>query len=226
MDVAKFLEAPIRSNPRRESQPSLLSTLLPPTPREATSPASQSASPSSSFSVADAISRSEFDFTPADSVHPVSSATRSQWPTELGTPEQQTAEEPHQKLESEQSDDATKPKRIIKAACSACRKRKAKTDLGLSFLKQCDGKRPSCTSCITKRRSCQYSAEEGVSSQMVTKRRLEGYGVVLQLVRDAEPEERELILQDLRRPGDLGEIVMAIQKKWTSRHKSEDLVTF
>lgn len=61
---------------------------------------------------------------------------------------------------------------------------------------------------------------------MVTKRRLEGYGVVLQLVRDAEPEERELILQDLRGPGDLGEIVMAIQKKWTSRHKSEDLVTF
>ena len=61
---------------------------------------------------------------------------------------------------------------------------------------------------------------------MVTKRRLEGYGAVLQLARDAEPEERELILQDLRRPGDLGEIVMAIQKKWMSRHKSEDLVTF
>ncbi|THZ29713.1 hypothetical protein D6C89_01908 [Aureobasidium pullulans] len=71
-----------------------------------------------------------------------------------------------------------------------------------------------------------YAAEEGVSSQAVTRRRLQGYGAVLQLVRDAEPEERELILQDLRRPGDLGEIVMAIQKKWTSRHKSEDLVTF
>ena len=126
MDIAKFLEAPIRSNPRRESQPSLLSTLLPPTPCETTSPASQSASPLSSFPEADAISRSEFDFTPADSVHPVSSAIRSQWPTELGTPEQQTAEEPHQNLESEQSDGATKPKRIVKAACSACRKRKAK----------------------------------------------------------------------------------------------------
>lgn len=100
------------------------------------------------------------------------------------------------------------------------------TDLGLSFLKQCDGKRPACTSCTTKRRSCQYAAEEGVSSQAVTRRRLQGYGAVLQLVRDAEPEERELILQDLRRPGDLGEIVMAIQKKWTPRHKSEDLVTF
>ncbi|THZ51350.1 hypothetical protein D6C90_01843 [Aureobasidium pullulans] len=216
MDVAKFLEAPIRSNPRRESQPWSLSTLLPPTPRETTSPASQSASPSSSFSVADAISRSEFDSIPADSVHSVSSATRSQWPTELGTPEQQTAEEPHQNLESEQNDGATKPKRIVKAACSACRKRKAK----------CDGKRPACTSCTTKRRSCQYAAEEGVSSQAVTRRRLQGYGAVLQLVRDAEPEERELILQDLRRPGDLGEIVMAIQKKWTPRHKSEDLVTF
>ena len=102
----------------------------------------------------------------------------------------------------------------------------SETDLGLSFLKQCDGKRPSCTSCTTKRRSCQYAAEEGVSSQAVTRRRLQGYGAVLQLVRDAEPEERELILQDLRRPGDLGEIVMAIQKKWMSRHKSEDLVTF
>ena len=65
-----------------------------------------------------------------------------------------------------------------------------------------------------------------MSSQAVTRRRLQGYGAVLQLVRDAEPEERELILQDLRRPGDLGEIVMAIQKKWTPRHKSEDLVTF
>ncbi|THX93153.1 hypothetical protein D6D08_02203 [Aureobasidium pullulans] len=216
MDVAKFLEAPIRSNPRRESQPWSLSTLLPLAPRETTSPASQSASPSTSFPEADAISRSEFDFTPADSVHSVSSATRSQWPTELGTPEQQTAEEPHQNLESEQSDGATKPKRIVKAACSACRKRKAK----------CDGKRPACTSCTTKRRSCQYAAEEGVSSQAVTRRRLRGYGAVLQLVRDAEPEERELILQDLRRPGDLGEIVMAIQKKWTPRHKSEDLVTF
>lgn len=51
-----------------------------------------------------------------------------------------------------------------------------------------------------------------MSSQMVTKRRLEGNGVVLQLVRDAEPEERELILQDLRRPGDLGEIVMASRR--------------
>ncbi|THW53379.1 hypothetical protein D6D21_00335 [Aureobasidium pullulans] len=218
MDVAKFLEAPIRSNPRRESQPWSLSALLPPTPRETTSPASQSASPSSSFSEADAISRSEFDFTPADSVHPVSSATRSQWPTELGTPEQQTAGEPHQNLESEQIDGATKRKRIVKAACL--------TELDLSFLKQCDGKRPACTRCTTKRKACQYAAEEGLSSHMVTKRRLEGYGAVLQLVRDAEPEERELILQDLRRPGDLGEIVMAIQKKWTSRHKSEDLVTF
>ncbi|THX82459.1 hypothetical protein D6D04_03529 [Aureobasidium pullulans] len=181
MDVAKFLEAPIRSNPRRESQPWSLSTLLPPTPRETTSPASQSASPLSSFSEADAVSRSEIDFTPADSVHSVSSTTRSQWPTELGTPEQQTAEGPHQNLESEQSDGSTKPKRIVKAACSACRKAKAKC-----------------------------SAEEGVSSQMVTKRRLEGYGAVLQLVRDAEPEERELILQDLRRPGDLGEIVKEV----------------
>ncbi|THY14992.1 hypothetical protein D6D01_08007 [Aureobasidium pullulans] len=226
MDVARFLETPIRTNPRRESQPWSLSTLLPPTPRETTSPASLSAVSSSSFSEADAISRSEFDFTPADSVHPVSSAARSQWPIKLGTPGQQTAEELHQILESQRSDGAMKRKRIVKAACSACRKAKAKTNLGLSFLKQCDGRRPSCTSCTTKRRSCQYSAEEGVSSQMVTKRRLEGHGVVLQLVRDAEPEERELILQDLRRPGDLGDIVMAIQKKWTSRHKSEDLVTF
>lgn len=102
----------------------------------------------------------------------------------------------------------------------------SETELDLSFLKQCDGKRPACTRCTTKRKTCQYAAEEGLSSHMVTKRRLEGYGAVLQLVRDAEPEERELILQDLRRPGDLGEIVMAIQKKWTSRHKSEDLVTF
>ncbi|THX68640.1 hypothetical protein D6D05_09342 [Aureobasidium pullulans] len=216
MDVAKFLEAPIRSDPGRESQPWSLSTLLPPTPRETTSPASQSASPSTLFSEADAISRLEFDFTPADSVHSVSSTTRSQWPTELGTPEQQTAEGPHQNPDSEQSDGATKRKRIVKAACSACRKAKAK----------CDGKRPACTSCTTKRRSCQYAAEEGVSSQAVTRRRLQGYGAVLQLVRDGEPEERELILQDLRRPGDLGEIVMAIQKKWTPRHKSEDLVTF
>ncbi|THZ57029.1 hypothetical protein D6C85_10513 [Aureobasidium pullulans] len=214
MDVAKFLEAPIRSNPRRESQPWSLSALLPPTPRETTSPASQSASPSSSFSEADAISRSEFDFTPADSVHPVSSATRSQWPTELGTPEQQTAGEPHQNLESELMVQRNERGSLLE------------TELDLSFLKQCDGKRPACTRCTTKRKACQYAAEEGLSSHMVTKRRLEGYGAVLQLVRDAEPEERELILQDLRRPGDLGEIVMAIQKKWTSRHKSEDLVTF
>ncbi|KEQ57769.1 uncharacterized protein M437DRAFT_29947, partial [Aureobasidium melanogenum CBS 110374] len=84
-------------------------------------------------------------------------------------------------------------RRSTKAACSACRRQKSK----------CDGKRPTCSACIGKKKSCEYLAEEGVSSQAASRKRLEGYATVVQLLQHADPESCKRILRDLRRPRSL-----------------------
>ncbi|KAI4848095.1 hypothetical protein E4T44_04136 [Aureobasidium sp. EXF-8845] len=100
---------------------------------------------------------------------------------------------------------ATKDRRnIIKAACSACRRRKSK----------CDGKRPTCSACVSKGASCEYSTEVGVSSQAARRERLKSYATILELVRDSAPEDRDRILQDLRTPQTFEEAIEAVQRIW------------
>ncbi|THX46504.1 hypothetical protein D6D08_10273 [Aureobasidium pullulans] len=161
---------------------------------------------------------SEFYFLPAVCHASVSSMTHSpmsQWRIEtlsVAMPEQTALEEPQQSSGSQQPDGLKKRSRITRAACSACRKRKAK----------CDGKRPTCSTCDRKKRNCGYLAEEGVSSQAATRRRLDGYANVLQMLRDAEPSECALILRDLRKADSLREAVQAVQERKTSSTKASN----
>ncbi|KAH0272451.1 hypothetical protein KCU91_g6670, partial [Aureobasidium melanogenum] len=128
----------------------------------------------------------------------------------LATPspsDQADPEEPSTKPPSSQHarrDSKTGMRKTTKAACSACRKRKSK----------CDGKRPTCSSCITKNKPCEYLAEEGVSSQAASRKRLEGYATVLRLLQDAHPEDCDRIIRDLRRPKSLAGGVKTVLEKW------------
>lgn len=81
-------------------------------------------------------------------------------------------------------------------------------------LPQCDGKRPTCTACQTRRKTCEYIAEEGVSSQAAYKSRLEDYATVLRLLQRADKAECERILEDLRGPEGLLEGVKDVLDKW------------
>jgi hypothetical protein len=85
---------------------------------------------------------------------------------------------------------------------------------------QCDGKRPACGACVSKKSSCAYSAEEGLSNQAARRKQLESYTTILQLVRDAASGDCERILQDLREPQTLNESIKTVRKKWI--HNYED----
>ena len=84
-------------------------------------------------------------------------------------------------------------------------------------LSQCDGKRPTCTTCRTKKKSCEYLTEEGVSSQTAYKTRLEDYGTVLRLLQRADDGECKRILEDLRRPEGLVDGVKGVLEKWLEK---------
>ncbi|THX89621.1 hypothetical protein D6D08_03771 [Aureobasidium pullulans] len=79
--------------------------------------------------------------------------------------------------------------------------------------------------CTKKKRNCEYDAEEGVTSQAINKRRLEGYAVVLQLLRDAGPKDCKLILQDLKRLRNLAEAVDTVQETWMPKDASKEQMT-
>lgn len=86
--------------------------------------------------------------------------------------------------------------------------------LTCSSLFQCDGKRPICSACIDKKKSCEYLAEDGVSSQAATRKRLEGYATVVQLLQQADPKDCRRILRDLREPRSLASGVKTVLDKW------------
>jgi hypothetical protein len=82
---------------------------------------------------------------------------------------------------------------------------------------QCDGKRPACSACVLKERSCEYSTRVGVSSQAARRERLESYATILGLIRNAAPEDRDRILQDLRAPKSLNEAINIVQRNWVCK---------
>jgi hypothetical protein len=125
MDVAKFLDQPIRFNPRRPRAPLVLipSSLLP-------SPSHESASPtpsltSTSSSEFDATLTSENCFLPTQ--YPTYIAPRTS--SRLADLKDQILKIPEKT--SARSDCRPKEvqRKIIKSACSACRRRKSKVQL-------------------------------------------------------------------------------------------------
>lgn len=56
-------------------------------------------------------------------------------------------------------------------------------------------------------------AEEGISNQAASRRRLEGYAAVLRLLQNAHPEDCNHIIWDLRRPKTLARGVKTVLEK-------------
>ncbi|THX32679.1 hypothetical protein D6D12_02060 [Aureobasidium pullulans] len=75
-----------------------------------------------------------------------------------------------------------------KAACIPCRKRKSK----------CDGIRPSCKSCVGKTTACEYSVNPGVTQQQAVKNQLDAYKHVLNLLRQGNEAECEVLIKQLK----------------------------
>lgn len=57
-------------------------------------------------------------------------------------------------------------------------------------------------------------AEEGISSQAASRRRLEGYATVLRLLQNAHPEDCNRIIWDLKRSKTLANGVKTVLEKW------------
>ncbi|THX93156.1 hypothetical protein D6D08_02202 [Aureobasidium pullulans] len=75
-----------------------------------------------------------------------------------------------------------------KAACIPCRKRKSK----------CDGIRPSCKSCVGKTTACEYSVNPGVTQQQAVKNQLDAYKHVLNLLRQGNAVECDVLIKQLK----------------------------
>jgi hypothetical protein len=125
MDVAKFLDQPIRFNPRRPRAPSVLipSSLLPsPSHESASSTPSLTSTSSSEF---DATLASENCFLPTQNSTYIAPRTSSR----LADRKDQILEIPEKT--SAKSDRRSKEvqRKITKSACSACRRRKSKVQL-------------------------------------------------------------------------------------------------
>jgi hypothetical protein len=71
-----------------------------------------------------------------------------------------------------------------------------------------------------KESSCKYSTRADVSTQAARKERLRSYATILELIRDATPEDRDRVLQDFRAPKTLDEAIEIVQRNWVC--KSED----
>ncbi|KAH0193183.1 hypothetical protein KCV06_g1609, partial [Aureobasidium melanogenum] len=214
MEHALFLEKPIRGNPRQRAQVQQGSR-LPVTPSDTVSPPpSQHIHSPLPVPESDDLLTSATEQSAGRHMTTISCMTQAQWQSPdmdiLATPspsDQTDLEEPSTKPASQHAKKKSKGsgmRTTTKAACSACRKRKSK----------CDGKRPTCSSCITKNKPCEYLAEEGMSSQAASRRRLEGYATVLRLLQNAHPEDCDRIIRDLRRPKSLAGGVKTVLEKW------------
>ncbi|KAG9600427.1 hypothetical protein KCU77_g1343, partial [Aureobasidium melanogenum] len=217
MEHALFLEKPIRGNPRQraQAQQGLSTSRLPSTPSDTASPPSSQHihSPPPPASESDDLLTSGTEQSAGRHMTTISCMTQPPWQSPemdiLATPspsDQADPEEPTTKPTSQHARKSSKGamRKTTKAACSACRKRKSK----------CDGKRPTCSSCITKNKPCEYLAEEGMSSQAASRRRLEGYATVLRLLQNAHPEDCDHIIRDSRRPKSLAGGVKTVLEKW------------
>ncbi|KAG9524776.1 hypothetical protein KCU93_g6159, partial [Aureobasidium melanogenum] len=213
MEHALFLEKPIRGNPRQRVQ-AQQGSRLPVTPSDTVSPPpSQHIHSPLPFPESDDLLTSATEQSAGRHMTAISCMTQAQWQSPdmdiLATPspsDQTDPEEPSTKPASQHARKNSKGgmRKTTKAACSACRKRKSK----------CDGKRPTCSSCITKKKPCEYLAEEGMSSQAASRRQLEGYATVLRLLQNAHPEDCDRIIRDLRRPKSLAGGVKTVLEKW------------
>lgn len=96
-----------------------------------------------------------------------------------------------------------------KAACIPCRKRKSKvlpispswrfsTRLTIFSPTQCDGIRPSCKSCVGKTTACEYSVNPGVTQQQAVKNQLDAYKHVLNLLRQGNAVECDVLIKQLK----------------------------
>jgi hypothetical protein len=117
-------------------------------------------------------------------------------------------------------------RRQTKAACLACRQRKSKVCISLSpstnhpstyhpiphhpptpysypAKQQCDGQRPSCQICVSKKVTCSYSVKQGKTQQQATKERLKSYKEVVALLRKSSEKECEGIVRVLQSRGSL-----------------------
>jgi len=255
MQHALFLDKPIRSNPRRRAQESVVS-MLPSPPCETASPARSVPLRPTSAHDPDAQSTSTTEMSTTEHMAIIASITRPRWDTDTASASASPISPAYPKQASEglsatpgPSQQRTKERRkLTKAACSSCRQRKSKvrrhissSDLPLSVppvlyfhktyhpspacrtlsprqqdltLSQCDGKRPTCSTCRTKSKTCEYMTEEGVSSQSAYKTRLEDYATVLQLLKRANSPECALILEDLRGPKGVVDGVKEVLDKW------------
>ncbi|KAH0359930.1 hypothetical protein KCU65_g9704, partial [Aureobasidium melanogenum] len=222
MEHALFLEKPIRGNPRQEAQQCLSAAgaRLPSTPSDTASPPSSqhghSPPPPATLESDDLLTwPSEQDA--GRHMSTISCMIQTPWqspemmdilatpsPSDQADPEEQLSTKPTSTSQHARKDSKSGTRKTAKAACSACRKRKSK----------CDGKRPTCSSCITKNKPCEYLAEEGMSSQAASRRRLEGYATVLRLLQNAHPEDCDRIIRDLRRPKSLAGGVKTVLEKW------------
>jgi hypothetical protein len=115
-------------------------------------------------------------------------------------------------------------RRQTKAACLACRQRKSKVCISqtippillhtakflpsstislIPLKKQCDGQRPSCKICVSKKVTCNYSVKQGKTQQQATKERLKSYKEVVALLRQSSEKECEGIVRILQSRGSL-----------------------
>jgi hypothetical protein len=98
-------------------------------------------------------------------------------------------------------------RRQTKAACLACRQRKSKVCISQTIppilKKQCDGQRPSCKICVSKKVTCNYSVKQGKTQQQATKERLKSYKEVVALLRQSSEKECEGIVRILQSRGSL-----------------------
>ncbi|KAI4750504.1 hypothetical protein E4T51_16183 [Aureobasidium sp. EXF-12344] len=182
MDIAKFIDQPIRFNPRRPSAHSASKiSSLPPSP-------SYEGTRTSSF-MSDA---------------PLSPESRS-LPTQ----------NPNSSLPRTPPLLAGENGRVLEGS----KQRSATPKLASET---CDGKCPVCTACVLKERFCKYSTRAGASTQAARKERLRSYATILELIRDATPEDRDRVLKDFRAPKTLDEAIEIVQRKWVCR--DEDLL--
>ncbi|KEQ91756.1 hypothetical protein AUEXF2481DRAFT_450881 [Aureobasidium subglaciale EXF-2481] len=218
MNHAIFLDQPVRMNPRRQSrQYQAESEPLPSwIPHDSSTKSPQSSlSPwmlSKEFD-APLASRSPSSYGLGISPSILPHSLEQEQPMAEGpaasSPSTTFAHEPSPKVDAKTP--TVKQRRTTKAACSACRKRKAK----------CDGKRPTCSSCTDLKRKCEYLAEEGISSQAASRKRLEGYATVLNLIRKASAGDCKNILDDLRGPKTMDKGVNTVLEKWQQFGTSE-----
>ncbi|EXK75699.1 hypothetical protein FOQG_19535 [Fusarium oxysporum f. sp. raphani 54005] len=114
------------------------------------------------------------------------------------------------------------PKRsMVKVACDACRQRKAKVSIQTiqPSANQCDGRRPSCSTCIVAGRECRYAAHPHELQLAAIKRkydelqeRMIDHEKLYDTLSARQPEEVKEILRRIQAGGDVKSVTEEIQE--------------